>query len=171
MAMMIARPTAASAAATVIVKTTNTWPAAPYSLLSATKDRFTALSINSTHMKIMIALRRVRTPMTPIVNRTADRARASTSIGPPLAEHHGAHDRGEQEHARQLEGQQVLLEERRGHWANDAARHRGGRCLGRLRGQVRRDHLVDRVRAIQRHHFGEHRETHEERQDVAPLAP
>src|SRR5512140_148359 len=110
--MMMARPTAASAAATVIVKTTKTWPVAPYSLLNATNERVTAFSISSTHMNRMIAFRRVSTPTTPTVNSTAERASASTSIDPPFAEHHGAHDRGEQQHARQFEGEQVLLEER-----------------------------------------------------------
>ena len=40
---------------------------------SATNDRFTALSMSSTHMKMMIALRRVSTPTTPIVNSTAEK--------------------------------------------------------------------------------------------------
>src|SRR5512147_360047 len=117
--MMIASPTAASAAATVMTKITNTCPVSPYSLESATNDRLTALSMSSTHMKMMIALRRVSTPTTPIVNSTADSVSDSTSIGPPLAEHHGAHDRGEQQHARELEGQQVLLEE----WRRDGPDH------------------------------------------------
>src|SRR5690348_16978058 len=66
------------------------------------------------HMNTMIALRRVRTPTTPIVNRTAEKNSASGSIGgrPPPAKHNRAHDRGEQQHARHLEGEEILIEKR-----------------------------------------------------------
>src|SRR5215210_3802381 len=122
--MMIARPTAASAAATVMTKKTNTCPETPYRCEKATKARFTALSISSTHMKMMIALRRVSTPTTPIVNSAAEKKRASASIR-RLPRHGGtnrrarpapppdgdrADDRGEQQDARDLEGEQVLAE-------------------------------------------------------------
>src|SRR3954466_14046050 len=98
--MMIARPTAASAAATVITKNTNTWPATPYACANATKLRLTALSMSSTHMKTMIALRRMSTPNTPIANSTAEKNSASASIVflrlvVLLAKHHGADDGGE----------------------------------------------------------------------------
>src|SRR5687768_2993038 len=114
-AMMIASPTAASAAATVITNTTNTCPSMPYTLLSATNVRFTALSISSTHMKMMIAFRRTSTPMAPMVNSTADNARDSASIDsfPPTSDD-GADDRDEQHDARQFEREQVLVEERLG---------------------------------------------------------
>src|SRR5438067_10210382 len=86
-------------------------------------DRLTALSMSSTHMKMMIALRRVSTPTTPITNSTAEKKSASGSIGiPPLADHHRADDRGEQQHTRHLERQQVLVEERAGHRRDRAAR-------------------------------------------------
>src|SRR5213596_407963 len=113
---MMARPTAASAAATAITKKTNTWPATPSRCASATKVRFTALSISSTHMKMMIALRRVSTPITPITNRMALKNSDSVSIRavPPLAKHHRTDDRGEQQYARHLEGQQILVEQRAG---------------------------------------------------------
>src|SRR3954464_11901948 len=110
--MMIARPTAASAAATVMTKKTNTWPATPYTCANATKLRFTALSISSTHMKMMIALRRVSTPTTPITNSTAEKRIDSPNIGAPPSEHHGAYDGRQQEDARQLERQQILREQR-----------------------------------------------------------
>src|SRR5687767_11728799 len=74
--------------------------------------RFTALSISSTHMKMMIALRRVRTPTTPITKRTAEKKSDSASILSPAAKHHRADDGREQENARQLERQQILGEER-----------------------------------------------------------
>src|SRR3954470_23584510 len=110
--MMIARPTAASAAATVITKKTKICPAAPYARENAMNVRFTALSISSTHMKMMMAFRRVSTPITPIVNSTAEKKSASASIGTPLpADHHRPDNRGEQQHARDLEGEQIGREE------------------------------------------------------------
>src|SRR3954471_19104223 len=112
---MMARPTAASAAATVMTKNTNTCPATPYVWANATNVRFTALSISSTHMKMMIALRRVSTPMTPIVNSTTEKNSDSASIDTPGSrECHRADDRGEQQHAGDLERQQVFVEERSG---------------------------------------------------------
>src|ERR1043166_8463065 len=115
--MMIARPTAASAAATVITKKTNTCPATPYACANATKLRFTALSISSTHMKMMIALRRVSTPTTPITNRTAEKNSDSASISdlPAARERDGTDDGSKQQHAGDLEGEQILLEQRAGH--------------------------------------------------------
>src|SRR3954468_21904870 len=106
--MMMARPTAASAAATVMTKNTNTWPATPYTCAKATKARFTALSISSTHMKMMIAFRRVSTPTTPMTKRTAEKKRDSVSIQSPAAEDDRADDGCEQEDARQLEREQVF---------------------------------------------------------------
>src|SRR6266508_3065925 len=97
------------------------------------KVRFTALSISSTHMKMMIALRRVRTPTTPMTNRAADRASDSASMAVlPSAEHHRPGYRYEQQHARQLEGQQIFLEQRSRHGANRAVlRHLGDRKAAR----------------------------------------
>src|SRR5258705_11055224 len=114
--MRLAHPTPARAAATVITKYPKPAPAAPYTCAKATNVRFTALSISSTHMKTMIALRRVSTPTTPIMNRTALKNSDSASMGtlPALAQHHGPDDRGEEQHARDLEGQQVLIEQRPG---------------------------------------------------------
>src|SRR5918999_398693 len=64
---------------------------------------------------MMIALRLVRTPTTPIVKRTAEKNSASTSNSPPrFAEDDGADDRHKQEHARHLERQEVLVEQRFG---------------------------------------------------------
>jgi hypothetical protein len=65
---MMLKPMATSAAASAIIKNTNTCPEG--SLLcteKAVKSRFTAFSINSTDIKITIAFRRVKTPTTPIV--------------------------------------------------------------------------------------------------------
>src|SRR5215207_2418491 len=63
-------------------------------------------------MKMMIAFRRVSTPMTPIVNRTAESASDSASIDvSPSAENDSACDCNEQQHARQLEREQVFIEE------------------------------------------------------------
>src|SRR5262252_2587026 len=107
-AMMIASPTAASAAATVMTNKTNTCPAIPYTLLNATNVRFTAFSMSSTHMKITIALRRVSTPIAPTVNNTAESASDSASIdAPPASKNDRADDSDEQQNARQLEGEQI----------------------------------------------------------------
>src|SRR4029079_15842070 len=113
-AMMIASPTAASAAATVLTKKTKTCPATPYTCANATKARFTALSMSSTHMKMMIAFRRVSTPTTPIVNSTAEKNSDSFNIGASPSQDHGAHDRGEEQDARQLEREQILGKQRPG---------------------------------------------------------
>src|SRR5437588_8816434 len=82
MAMMIPRPTAASAAATVMtIKTSNCPVTSRKKLEKATKVRFTAFSISSIHMNIEMTLRLIITPTTPIVNSTADSARYHESCG------------------------------------------------------------------------------------------
>src|SRR4029079_700913 len=113
--MMIASPTAASAAATVITKNTKTCPPAPYCCAKATKVRFTALSISSTHMNTMIALRRISTPNRPITKSTAEKKSASPSmfVSALFPKHHRADDRREQQNARDLEREEVFVEERR----------------------------------------------------------
>src|SRR5712691_11799076 len=118
---MIARPTAASEAATAITKNTNTCPPSPRLCARATNVRFTALSMSSTHMKITIAFRRNSTPATPSVKSTAEMASAGlrSMLELPLCEHDRAHDRGEQQHARDLEGNDVGAERRIGHGADD----------------------------------------------------
>src|SRR5712691_4271587 len=81
-AMMIPKPTAASAAATVItIKTNNCPETSRKKLENATNVRFTALSINSMHMNIEITLRLTITPTTPIVKSTAESARYHESCG------------------------------------------------------------------------------------------
>src|SRR6185503_14616653 len=153
--MMIASPTAASAAATVITKNTKTWPATPYACANATKLRFTALSMSSTHMNTMIALRRISTPKTPITNRTAEKNSASASIlfSALLAQQHRADDGGEQQDARHLEGEQVFIEQR--------TRERRDRAA--LRDLLRRETLRQRqahrrLRLGQREDLGENRD-------------
>src|SRR4051812_16410521 len=150
--MMMARPTAASAAATVMTKKTNTCPATPYVWAKAMKVRFTALSISSTHMKMMIALRRVSTPTTPIVNRTAEKNRDSASIGGGVAarQRDRSYDGGEQQDARDLEREQIFVKQRSGHRRDRADR----RDL--LRRVVRRE--PERVRRLRARHRGNHRE-------------
>src|SRR5690606_34800024 len=114
-------PTAASAAATVITKNTNTWPSIPTLRENATNARLTAFSINSMHMKRMIALRRTITPSTPIENRITDSASDMALMSrpaidcisdPPLREQHGADDRHEQQYADELERDDVITEQR-----------------------------------------------------------
>src|SRR6185437_2994004 len=99
-AMMMANPTAASAAATLMTKITNTCPPAPYSRENPMNDRFTALSMSSTHMKMMIAFRRVSTPITPITNSTAEKKRASGTMSNPGAWRGRPHQRSPRAAAR-----------------------------------------------------------------------
>ena len=66
---MIAKPTATSAAATAMMKNTKTCPLGSERYdEKAAKSKFTALSINSTHIKMTMALRRVSTPIMPMTN-------------------------------------------------------------------------------------------------------
>src|SRR5262249_4668877 len=84
-AMMIASPTAASAAATVRTKKTRTWPSiVPRARLKATKARFTALSMSSTHMNTVMTLRRRNTPTAPTVKRPTLRRSAGAARSAPL---------------------------------------------------------------------------------------
>src|SRR5689334_23004081 len=72
-------------------------------------------------MKMMIALRWMSTPTTPMMKRTAVKKRDSASTGRPLSaptQHHGARDRDQEQHASELEREQVILEQRIGDYAN-----------------------------------------------------
>src|SRR5216683_1530474 len=67
-AMMIPRPTAASAAASAMMKSAKTCPAtSPYKRENATRLMFTAFRISSMDMSTTITLRRVTTPITPMM--------------------------------------------------------------------------------------------------------
>src|SRR5712692_1860251 len=67
-AMMIPSATAASAAASAMMKSAKTWPAtSPYKREKATRFMFTAFRISSMDMSTTITLRRVTTPITPIM--------------------------------------------------------------------------------------------------------
>src|SRR5688572_10052833 len=86
-------------------------------------------------MKMMIALRWISTPMTPTMKSAAVSARDSASTGrPPSSQDDRTSDRHQQKHARQLEGEQVLSEQRFGDHAH------GVQLLELLRIEVRRDH-------------------------------
>ena len=66
----MASPTATSAAATTIIKKTNICEEASfYSFEKATISKLTALSINSIHMKMIIAFLRIRVPIIPMENK------------------------------------------------------------------------------------------------------
>src|SRR5215470_18911747 len=104
---MIASPTAASAAATVITMKTNSWaPTSPKNPENATRVRFTALSISSMQMKIVIVLRFTMTPAAPMVKRAADSNRyhdngtidASQLITLASGQDDGPHDRHQDQH-------------------------------------------------------------------------
>ena len=69
-AMMIASPTATSAAATIITINTYICPSIlPNTLEKAMKARLTAFNINSMDMKMTMAFLLVKTPNTPIKNK------------------------------------------------------------------------------------------------------
>src|ERR1039458_3131758 len=75
-AMMMASPTAASAAATIITKKTKICPfTACHWWAKVTNERLTALSMSSMDMKTVIRLRLMRKPATPSENSTALRSR------------------------------------------------------------------------------------------------
>src|SRR3989304_4390321 len=122
MAMMVARPTAPPAAATVITKKTKTCPSREWrKRAKATKLRLTALSISSMDMKMTRALRRVATPATPTAKRKALRKRYAHSGTMDLSlqlsfgeDHRPDHGR-EQDHRCQLEGDQVFAKEDAAH--------------------------------------------------------
>jgi len=78
MAMTIARPTVASAAATAMTirAMTEAVPLrAGMKAPNATIDRLTALSISSIDMSMLIALRRARKPKVPIAKRIPETTR------------------------------------------------------------------------------------------------
>jgi hypothetical protein len=75
---MMAKPTAASAAATTIMKIAKTCPVSNSGTIyreKATIAIFTALSIISIDIRITMALRLARAPYSPIENRMADNIR------------------------------------------------------------------------------------------------
>src|SRR5262245_50804515 len=76
MEIIIASPTAASAAATVItIKTNNGPPTSPKNPDKDTSVRLTAWSINSMHKRIVITLRLMTAPTARIVKSNAERPR------------------------------------------------------------------------------------------------
>src|SRR5229473_1879360 len=77
-AMMIPRPTAASAAASAIMNSAKTCPAtSPYRREKATRLMFTAFRISSMDMSTTMTLRRVTTPITPMMKRARLRNKRS----------------------------------------------------------------------------------------------
>src|SRR5215510_7648724 len=86
----------------------------------AIRFRLTALRMSSTDISTMTALRRARTPKTPIEKRTAPRRRKlAASIGSILASQDDGADGGGEEHERdgqerhQVGGQHVVGDRRR----------------------------------------------------------
>ena len=68
----IARPTAASAAATVMTKNTKICPLeVPKNAENDTNDKFIEFSISSIHINMTIAFLLIKTPITPIENNNA----------------------------------------------------------------------------------------------------
>src|SRR5687767_10486632 len=80
--MMMASPTAASPAATVMMKMGKIWPfRSEKRKEKATRLMFTALSISSMHIKTVIMLRRTITPTSPTVNMVPESIRKASVLG------------------------------------------------------------------------------------------
>src|SRR3990172_12897243 len=120
MAMRIASPTAASAAATVITMKANTDPVgSPRCDPTAMKATLTPLSMISTLIRMMRTFLRATTPTTPMPNRIPESSRyADGSIILPspsdllFRQRDGPDHRRQQEHRGDLEGKQVIGEQR-----------------------------------------------------------
>src|SRR5512134_248627 len=109
--MTTARPTAASAAATAMTKKAIAWPpTSPNCLANEMNVRFAALSMSSTLIMTMSALRFMRTPESPMVKRIAASQRyqvtGTMALDPLLRDDDRADDGDEEEQARHLEGQE-----------------------------------------------------------------
>src|SRR5713226_2615988 len=135
--MMMPSPTAASAAASVMMKMANTCPSAdPTSRENATRLMFTAFSISSIDIKIMITFRRVTTPIAPIVNSTMPSHKywligiiALTASSYFLFGHHHRADHGhEQQDRRDFKREHVFAEQNFAHELR--ARFEGARRRG-----------------------------------------
>src|ERR1051325_9466116 len=80
--MMIASPTAASPAATVMMKIVKTCPSSdPRRCENATRLMFTALSISSMHISTVIMLRRMITPTRPMAKIVPESSRYASVVG------------------------------------------------------------------------------------------
>src|SRR5438093_1018859 len=111
-----ASPTATSPAATAMVNTLNTCPARSCMRRpKAMKLMFAAFIISSIDMRMMMALRRVRTPRTPMANRSRLKMRAceggtGTCVSSVFLarQDDGADHRHEQEDRGDLERQEIV---------------------------------------------------------------
>src|SRR5207302_2704167 len=80
--MMIANPTAASPAATVMMKIVKIWPSSEAKRCeNATRLMLTAFIISSTAISTVIMLRRMITPTNPMANRVPDNIRYAAVLG------------------------------------------------------------------------------------------
>src|SRR3954464_13185899 len=117
MAMMMARPTAASAAAWVMMKMPNICPASSWSETmkreNATNSTVTPLSMSSMLSRMPMALRRDNTPYMPSENRMLPRTRkcrrpgTRNSISVFPRDHDGADQRHGQQQRGNFEGQHI----------------------------------------------------------------
>src|SRR5262245_24422538 len=117
--MTSARPTAASAAATVMTKNKMICPSAvPRYRSTATNVKLTAFSMISIDSRIVIRFRRRKMPAVPMANSTADSIKYEFRVGSGMVarrflsrDDDGADHRNENEHGRRLERERVLAEE------------------------------------------------------------
>src|SRR5215471_9865690 len=93
------------------------WPSTvPLKRPTDTNVMLTALSMISIDRRIVIRLRRRKTPAVPMENSTPDRIRKWLSVGMsglPPGDHHGGDHRDEDEDRGDLERERVRREERR----------------------------------------------------------
>src|ERR1700722_9533694 len=137
-AMMMPSPTAASAAASVMIKMANACPSAePTSRENATRLMFTAFNMSSTDIKMMITFRRVTTPITPIVNSTMPSHKywligiiaAPASSYFLLGHHHRADHGHQQQDRRDFKREHILAEQ---NFSHELRARFESACRGRL---------------------------------------
>src|SRR3954447_15567810 len=120
MATIRPRPTTTSDAATAITEMAKIWPSSPpCSRDIAIRSRFAAFSMISTESRMIRGLRRSITPSAPVEKRIALRITYQLISGPCIglharvgAEHDPADGGDEQDDRRDLEGEQVVGQER-----------------------------------------------------------
>src|SRR5437773_12007751 len=132
-AMMIPRPTAASAAASAMMKSAKTWPAtSPYKRENATRLMFTALRISSMDMSTTMTLRRVTTPTTPMMKSARLRNKycpigSIAALRSLLGHDHGPNHSHQQQDRSNLKGQQIRFEQAASHGFRIGRQLRGSR--------------------------------------------
>src|SRR5687768_10594690 len=113
-------------------------------------------------MKMMTAFRWTRTPTTPMMKSAALSASDSASTGrPPSSQHYSSPHRDEEQHARQLERQQIIAEQRLCDTPD------GVELLDLLLVEIRRhDQLLRQLGAGDHHDLGQKRQSDKARRKL-----